>query len=67
MNDLARHIGITGHMPDQETGIGPDGLWMLADGNYLVIEAKNEVEQDRAVYKTEAGKLVIASTYITSG
>lgn len=57
VNDLARHIGIAGHMPDQETGIGPDGLWMLTDGNYLVIESKNEVEQDRAVYKTEAGQL----------
>lgn len=57
VNNLARHIGIVGHMPDQETGVGPDGLWMLADGSYLVIEAKNEVVQDRAVYKSEAGQL----------
>lgn len=57
INSLARHIGIASQMPDQDTGIGPDGLWMLPDGSFLVIEAKNEVSQDRPIYKTEASQL----------
>lgn len=40
--NLAEIIGFESQRPEQEFGKGPDILWLLADGTYLIISAKNE-------------------------
>ena len=40
--NLAEIIGFESQRPEQEFGKGPDVLWLLSDGTYLIISAKNE-------------------------
>ena len=57
-NDLAAVIGFQSQRPDKESKRGPDVLWRMADGHYLVIEAKNQVDLDRQdIFKKEAEQL----------
>lgn len=44
LNDLAFHLGFIGQRPGYENDRGPDNLWALNDGSFLVIEAKNRSE-----------------------
>lgn len=39
-------LGCESQRPDKEYGKGSDVLWQLADGTYLIMEAKNEVDSD---------------------
>lgn len=39
---LAKIIGFESQRPEKEYGKGPDVLWQLSDGTYLIISAKNE-------------------------
>ena len=56
--DLADVLGFQSHRPDDQFGRGPDVLWRMADGHYLIIEAKNQVQIDRKeIYKNEAQQL----------
>ena len=58
LNDLAAVIGFQSQRPDKESKRGPDVLWRMADGHYLVIEAKNQVDLDRQnIFKKEAEQL----------
>lgn len=58
LNDLALIIGFESQRPDRETNKGPDVLWRMGDGRYLVFEAKNQVNTSRKrIYKKEAGQL----------
>lgn len=41
--ELSIHIGIPSSRPDAEEHNGPDNLWAIEDGKYLLIECKNEV------------------------
>jgi|GEM_PF-5413239 hypothetical protein len=34
-------LGFAAMSPEKETGNGPDGLWCLSDGTYLILEAKS--------------------------
>lgn len=43
-SNLAEIIGYESQRPEQEYGEGPDVLWQLSDGTYLVIAAKNEAD-----------------------
>ena len=56
--DLATIFGFESHRPDHQFGRGPDVLWRMADGHYLVIEAKDQIQTDRReIYKKEAQQL----------
>ena len=58
LNDLAFIIGFQSQQPDAKPVHGPDVLWQMADGHYLIIEAKNQVNLDReTIYKSEAEQL----------
>lgn len=55
--DLADLLGFAGQRPERDTGRGPDNLWALTDGSFLVTEAKNEVKESHPVYKKHAEQL----------
>lgn len=55
--DLAWHLGLAGERPERDTGRGPDGLWALTDGTYLIIEAKSGAKDSHPVYKSDAKQL----------
>ncbi|WP_435022726.1 DEAD/DEAH box helicase (plasmid) [Tundrisphaera sp. TA3] len=58
---LADVLGFAGQRPEKEFGNGPDILWNMTDGYYLVQEAKSEVELKRkTVHKSEAGQLSVS-------
>lgn len=42
--NLAEIIGFESQRPEQEFGKGPDVLWLLSDGTYLIVAAKNEAD-----------------------
>lgn len=47
-NDLSFALGFAGQRPDKEWKEGPDNLWGLKEGMFLVVECKSEVSLDRA-------------------
>ena len=58
LKDLADIIGFQAQRPDKETGRGPDVLWRMTDGQYLIIEAKNQIDLERQnIFKKEADQL----------
>ena len=58
LDELARVIGFASHRPDHEMSKGPDVLWRMVDGHYLIFEAKNQVKVDRPkIFKNEAEQL----------
>lgn len=44
VKNLGELLGCDSQRPEKEYGKGPDVLWQLADGTYLIIEAKSEVD-----------------------
>jgi len=51
-------LGFATQRPDKEWKEGPDNLWALRDGEYLLVECKSEVEQDRKeIHKSETGQM----------
>ena len=57
VDDLARFIGISGQRPEKEYREGPDNLWALASGKFLVIECKNGVTGSGGISKSDAAQL----------
>ena len=55
-SDLAWHLGLVGQRPEQDTGRGPDGLWALPGGSFIVCEAKTGAGS-HDVFKKEASQL----------
>jgi hypothetical protein len=41
MNELGAFLGFRGQMPELDLGNGPDNLWYLNDGCYLILESKS--------------------------
>ncbi|MCY3820154.1 MAG: DEAD/DEAH box helicase [Gammaproteobacteria bacterium] len=54
---LAWFIGIPGQRPERDYQEGPDNLWALSNGIFLVIECKNGVTSDEGISKRDAGQL----------
>lgn len=48
LDDLGKFLGFACERPDREWKEGPDNLWCLREGEYLVIECKNEVQAIRS-------------------
>lgn len=58
VNSLAEALGFAGQRPDDEWKEGPDNLWALTGGNYLLIECKNQVLESREeINKNETGQM----------
>jgi DEAD/DEAH box helicase/Helicase C-terminal domain len=57
VNDLSRFLGIRGQRPEKDYKEGPDNLWALPNGSFLVIECKNGVTAGSGIAKKDAGQL----------
>ena len=57
VNDLAWFIGIRGQRPERDYKEGPDNLWALPNGSFLVVECKNGVASGNGISKKDAGQL----------
>jgi hypothetical protein len=57
INDLAWFLGIRGQRPEKDYKEGPDNLWALPDGTFLIIEDKNAVTAVDGISKKDAGQL----------
>lgn len=63
-DDLAKALGFQGERPDKSWKEGPDNLWAIRDGEYLLVECKNEVSIDRAeINKDESGQMIKAAAW----
>ena len=51
VNELAWFLGIRGQRPEREYKEGPDNLWALPNGTFLVIECKNGGEAQQCHIK----------------
>lgn len=57
-DNLGKSLGFTSERPDKEWKAGPDNLWCLRKGYYLVAECKSEVSADRKeINKGETGQM----------
>lgn len=55
---VGEFLGFGSQQPDNEFKKGPDNLWAMPQGEYLVIECKDEVDLNRAsISKSEAGQM----------
>lgn len=57
VNDLAWFLGVCGQRPEKDYKEGPDNLWALPNGTFLVIECKNGVTAGNGIAKKDAGQL----------
>ena len=57
VNQLAWFIGIRGQRPEKDYQEGPDNLWALPNGLFLIIECKNGVTVGNGISKRDAGQL----------
>ncbi len=63
LHSAAEFIGIKGQRPEKLIGEGPDNLWALQEGSFLVIECKNNATSKNGISKTDAGQLDQAMTW----
>lgn len=58
INAVARFIGLHSQRPEKQFNLeGPDNLWALPDGSFLVIECKNNATSEDGISKTDLGQL----------
>lgn len=58
VQEMGRALGFSSERPDREWKAGPDNLWCLAEGDYLLIECKNEVDLARSeINRAETGQM----------
>ena len=57
VDNLAWFIGIRGQRPERDYNEGPDNLWVLPNGLFLVVECKNGVASGNGISKKDAGQL----------
>lgn len=57
INELAWFLGISGQRPEKVYDEGPDNLWALPNGKFLIIECKNGVVAANGIIKKDAGQL----------
>jgi hypothetical protein len=63
IHSVAEFIGIKGQRPGKLFDEGPDNLWALPDGSFLIIECKNNATSENGISKTDAGQLDQAMTW----
>lgn len=57
INDLAWFLGLSAQRPEKDYKEGPDNLWAIPSGAFLVIECKNGVTSNDGISKKDAGQL----------
>jgi hypothetical protein len=58
LDELGTALGFSTERPDKKWKAGPDNLWCIRDGEYVLIECKSEVNIYRKeIYKEETGQL----------
>jgi hypothetical protein len=58
LHNMGLALGFACQRPDKEWREGPDNLWGLREGQFLLFECKSEVEQGReTIYKNETGQM----------
>ncbi|MCY0909848.1 MAG: hypothetical protein OWR62_15835, partial [Sulfobacillus thermotolerans] len=45
--NVGRFLGFSAQEPERDLGTGPDVLWCMADGHYLILEAKSRATHDK--------------------
>lgn len=64
LDDLGKALGYATERPDREWKAGPDNLWAIRDGQYLLFECKSEVENTRReIHKHETGQMNNSSAW----
>jgi hypothetical protein len=55
---LGQALGFASERPDKEWKSGPDNLWAVKEGEYILFECKSEVESTRAeISRSETGQM----------
>jgi hypothetical protein len=58
LRELGHALGFASQRPEKEWKEGPDNLWAVRNGEYFLIECKNEVNLDRSeIRKEESGQM----------
>jgi hypothetical protein len=58
LDEIGEALGFECQRPDKQWGQGPDNLWGLRDGEYLLFECKSEVDIRRVeINKKESGQM----------
>ena len=58
LQEAGEALGLQCERPDKEWKAGPDNLWGIRDGEFVLFECKNEVERTRAeINRKEAGQI----------
>ena len=58
LQEAGKALGFACERPDKEWKAGPDNLWAIRDGEFMLFECKNEVEETRAeINKKETGQM----------
>lgn len=58
VQDIGLFLGFLSQRPDKEIKKGPDNLWCGVGDNFVILECKSEVEDDRKeINKSEAGQM----------
>ena len=63
---VVEFIGIKGQRPEKLFDEGPDNLWALPDGLFLVVECKNNATSEKGISKTDAGQLDQAMSWFNA-
>lgn len=63
---VARFIGLHAQRPEKQfNDKGPDNLWALPDGSFLIIECKNNATSEDGISKTDLGQLDQAMSWFS--
>lgn len=54
---VARFVGLHSQRPEKQFNDGPDNLWALPDGSFLIIECKNNSTSENGISKADLGQL----------
>lgn len=66
LHELGEALGFASERPDKVWGKGPDNLWCLQSGRYLLVECKNEVKVERdEISKAETGQMNNSHAWFT--
>ena len=66
LHELGKALGFACQRPDKEWKEGPDNLWGVKDGEYLLIECKSEVLETRnEINKSETGQMNNSCAWFT--
>ena len=63
IDKVAQCIGLISQRPEKNYGEGPDNLWKLPNGSFLVIECKNKIKSDKGISKKDTGQLEQARSW----